>query len=104
MVRGEGCRLFDTHGNEVGARLDSIHNRVVAALVFKHDQHVINLFVWPIADLKGRRSHIDDPRRLQPVALDVPRMSFWALSDVKPAALRRFEAGYDRQTNGSSQS
>jgi hypothetical protein len=31
-------------------------------------------------------------------------MSFWAVSDVNPAALRRFESDYDRQTNGSSQS
>jgi anti-sigma factor RsiW len=27
----------------IGGRLDYIHNRVVGALVFKHDQHVINL-------------------------------------------------------------
>jgi hypothetical protein len=31
-------------------------------------------------------------------------MSFWAVSDLNRAALRRFEADYDRQTNGSSQS
>jgi hypothetical protein len=30
-------------------------------------------------------------------------MSFWAVSDVNAAALRGFEAEYDRQTNGSSQ-
>jgi anti-sigma factor RsiW len=56
----------------IGGRLDYIHNRVVGALVFKHDQHD-----QPVR-LAGRgferqRSHIDDPRRLQPVALDVLR-------------------------------
>ena len=88
----------------IGGRLDYIHNRVVGALVFKHDQHVINLFVWPIADLKDSGPTSTTREGFNLLHWTCSGMSFWAVSDVNPAALRRFEADYDRQTNGSSQS
>ena len=88
----------------IGGRLDYIHNRVVGALVFKHDQHVINLFVWPVADLKDSGPTSTTREGFNLLHWTCSGMSFWAVSDVNAAALRRFEADYDRQTNGSSQS
>src|SRR5271170_2978008 len=85
----------------IGARLDYIHNRVVGALVFKHDQHVINLFVWLVDDLKDSGPTSTTREGFNLLHWTCSGMSFWAVSDVNPAALHRFEADYDRQTNGS---
>ena len=36
----------------VGGRLDYLNGRTIAALVYRHNKHFINVFVWPSADAK----------------------------------------------------
>jgi anti-sigma factor RsiW len=72
----------------VGGRLDYLDGRVVAALVYRRNKHVINVFVRPV------------PNGLQAPALARPHdgyslvrwtqggLEFWAVSDVEPADLR----------------
>lgn len=77
-----------------GGRLDYLDHRPVAALVYRHRQHVINLFVWPDDKSGGAR-----PETLAKNGYNVVRwtdagMSYWAISDVNPAELKTFTELY----------
>ncbi len=75
----------------VGGRLDYLDHRPVAALVYRHRQHPINLFVWA------------DPSRQGPAAGSLERqgynirhwrqgdLAFWLISDADSATLARLE-------------
>lgn len=78
----------------LGGRLDYLGRRQVAALVYRHSQHVINLFVWP------------DSASPEPVATGPTEqgyntlhwrqdgMNFWAVSDVNQTDLQAFAAHF----------
>ncbi|HXM83406.1 MAG TPA: anti-sigma factor [Burkholderiales bacterium] len=79
----------------VGGRLDYLDNRPVAALVYGHRQHVINLFVWP-----DRRSGRSLPMEsLSKHGYNVLHwinggMAFWAISDLNATEMRAFAEAY----------
>jgi anti-sigma factor RsiW len=68
-----------------GGRLDYIDGRTVAALVYGHGSHVINLFVWPA----GQGGHDQPLRRAARQGYNLAHwtvggMNAWAVSDVDP--------------------
>ena len=71
-----------------GGRLDYLDGRPVAALVYRRDKHLIDLFVWPAQ--AASRAAAEDARRLQRRALDGGRDEF--LGGVRCRARLSFDA------------
>jgi len=79
----------------VGGRLDYVDNRPVAALVYRHRQHMINLFVWP--DPKSDQA--SPMQTLSKHGYHVLHwtgegMTYWAISDLNPAEIKTFAETY----------
>ena len=76
-----------------GGRLDYVKGRTAAALVYRHDKHIINLFVWPSRERRARfapalRVTMDNGYHL--LQWSDAEMSYAAVSDLAVADLRRF--------------
>ena len=74
-----------------GGRLDYLDHRPVAALVYRHGKHPINLFVW--AD-PSQREGLPSVTQLQGYNIRHwmdGDMSFWLVSDVEADALAQLE-------------
>lgn len=77
-----------------GARLDYVQHRKVAALVYRHGPHVINVFVWP-------NNETDKPPRLMTRQgynveyWDHGGMSYWAVSDMDATELAEFANAFN---------
>ena len=66
----------------IGGRLDYLSRRPVAALVYQHRKHLINLYVWP------NPAHEESPVRAvsrqgyHMIHWADPAMNYWAVSDL----------------------
>jgi len=82
----------------VGGRLDYIENRVVAALVYRRNRHVINLFIWP-ARPGPALPPVPATRSGYAVAhWKSGGLEFWAVSDIEPRDLEAFHQAFAIQT------
>ncbi|HEV2334885.1 MAG TPA: anti-sigma factor, partial [Stellaceae bacterium] len=73
-----------------GGRLDYVGGRPVAALVYQHDKHLIDLFVWP-----ARTGAAHPPEAAARDGYNVVHwteggMALWAVSDLEAKLLREF--------------
>jgi len=78
----------------VGGRLDYLDRRPVAALVYKHRQHLINLFILPAA--RGARPRSLDQQGFHLAAWDRAGMTWWAVSDLNAQELAQFRAALEK--------
>ena len=81
--------LADQGFQLVGGRLDYLSGKPVAAVVYRHRQHVINVFIWPTAG--ERRSHPKQTsaRGYNTVRFHSQGMNYWAVSDVNTQDLQK---------------
>jgi anti-sigma factor RsiW len=91
-LTGEGFAL-------VGGRLDYLGGRTVAALVYRHRQHLIHLFVWPAVHRPNRARQVIARQGYQVIHWSDAGMHYWAVSDLNANDLRAFgELVRDRTT------
>jgi anti-sigma factor RsiW len=74
----------------VGGRLDYIDGRPVAALVYQHGNHVINVFMWPTAGDATSAERIETEHGYHVEQLTVAGMNCWVVSDLNQQELDRF--------------
>jgi anti-sigma factor (TIGR02949 family) len=82
----------------VGGRLDYLNNRPVAALIYRRDKHLINLFVWP-ADKSGPAEMARVTRQGYNIFhWSRSGMNFWAVSDLEERQLQEFVRLFQNQS------
>jgi anti-sigma factor RsiW len=74
----------------VGGRLDYLAEHQVAALVYRHQQHVINVLVWPSASPAHGGPDSFTQQGFNVVHVASGDMTYWAVSDLNAPELREF--------------
>jgi anti-sigma factor RsiW len=81
---------LDSHGfHLVGGRLDYLGGKAVAAVVYRHRQHLINVFVWPAAEEASADVREANERGYNTVRFHSRGMNYWAVSDVNMQDLHK---------------
>jgi anti-sigma factor RsiW len=73
-----------------GGRLDVIHGRTIAALVYGRRKHVVNVFIWPTGELDAS-VHEGSQQGYNWVDWRKNGMEFCAVSDISPTELSQLQ-------------
>jgi anti-sigma factor RsiW len=73
-----------------GGRIDVVHGRSVAALVYARRKHLVNVFVWP-TDEKDAAPRSGSQQGYQWIDWRKQGMEFCAVSDAAPSALEELQ-------------
>lgn len=79
----------------LGGRLDYLHGRSVAVLVYGHGKHILELFVWPATRPTGEPAHANRAG-YHVIHWTAGGMSLSVVSDADPAALQQFVQDWQR--------
>jgi anti-sigma factor RsiW len=74
----------------VGGRLDYLDNRPVAGLVYKRQQHVINLFIWPAPAGVTQPASTVTQHGYNLVQWTAAGMTYWAISTLNVQEMEAF--------------
>ena len=74
----------------IGGRLDYTSGRSTAALVYKFNQHIINVFEQPSASSENIAPSLKVLRGYQVFSWSKDGMNYWVVSDVNAADLQKF--------------
>lgn len=74
----------------VGGRLDYIDGHPAAAVVYRHEKHIINLFAWASPGAADQSFHMTQRQGFNVVTWRNEGMTYAAVSDVEADELERF--------------
>ena len=74
----------------VGGRLDYLNNRPVAALVYRRDAHVINVFLWPSNTTAQASAPVKTQQGYHVIRWTSSGVNFWIVSDLEASQLAKF--------------
>jgi anti-sigma factor RsiW len=74
----------------IGGRLDYLHGRSVAALVYERRKHLINVFVWPTTEKDEAMTQSTTRQGFHVLHGTKRSMAFWIVSDLNAEELERF--------------
>ncbi len=74
-----------------GGRLDVVHGRATAALVYGRRKHLVNVFVWPRSRSQTPEPRAGSSQGYQWIEWRKGGMEFWAVSDVSAGDLEQLQ-------------
>jgi len=74
----------------IGGRLEYLHNRAVAALIYQRQKHYINLYIWPAGQSNATSEVATKRQGYNLLHWTTSGMDHWAISDLNGVELHEF--------------